>query len=52
MSRASSQKPKVDNRSNDIKGFVKPTVPNFPGTKSPTGFKPTGRFQSINRSRR
>jgi len=51
MSR-SSQKPKPDNSSTTVKGFIKPTVPNFPGTKSPTDFKPNARFQSINRSRR
>ncbi len=51
MSR-SSQKPKIDNKSTTVKGFIKPTVPNFPGTKSPVDFKPNARFQSINRSRR
>lgn len=48
----SSQKPKVDNKSTIVKGFNKPKVPNFPGTKAPTDFKPNARFQSINRSRR
>jgi len=52
MSRASNQKPKADNRSTIIKGFIKPSVPGFPGVKPTTGFKPTGRFQTINRSRR
>ena len=52
MSRASAQKPKVDNRSTIIKGFVKPTIPSFPGTKSPTNFKPTARMGTINRGRR
>jgi hypothetical protein len=47
-----TSKPRPDNRSTIIKGFVKPTIPGFPGTKAPTNFKPTGRFQSINRSRR
>lgn len=51
MSKPAS-KSKPDNRSTIIKGFVKPTVPSFPGTKAPTNFKPTGRFQTINRSRR
>ncbi len=51
MSR-SSQKPKIDNKSTVVKGFIKPTVPNFPGTKSPVDFRPNARFQSINRSRR
>ena len=51
MSR-SSQKPKIDNKSTVVKGFIKPTVPNFPITKPPTNFKPNARFQSINRSRR
>lgn len=45
-------KPKADNRSTIVKGFIKPTAPSFPGTKTPTNFKPTARFQSINRSRR
>lgn len=53
MSRSDTKRTSVDNRSTIIKGFIKPTtVPNFPGTKGPTNFKPTGRFQSINRSRR
>ncbi len=52
MSR-SSQKPKNDNRSTIIKGFVKPEIPiNFPGTKSPVNFKPNARFGTINRGRR
>jgi len=51
MSR-SSQKPKIDNKSTVVKGFIKPTAQNFPGTKSPVDFKPNARFQSINRSRR
>lgn len=45
-------KPKPDNRSTIIKGFVKPTIPNFPGTKSPVNFKPTARMGTINRGRR
>jgi hypothetical protein len=32
--------------------FQKPVVPNFPGNKANIDFRPTGRFQSINRSRR
>ncbi|MFA5749842.1 MAG: hypothetical protein WC895_01305 [Candidatus Shapirobacteria bacterium] len=52
MSR-SSQKPKVDNRSTIIKGFVKPEVLNFHNNnKSQPTFKPGPRFQSINRGRR
>lgn len=51
MSR-SSQKPKIDNKSTIVKGFIKPTIPNFSGTKSLSDFKPNARFQSINRSRR
>ncbi len=52
MSKPAS-KSKPDNRSTIIKGFVKPTIPgDFPGTKGSNNFKPTGRFQSINRSRR
>lgn len=47
-----SQKPKLDNKSTTVKGFIKPTLPNFAGTKSPVDFKPNARFQSINRSRR
>lgn len=45
-------KPKADNRSTIIKGFVKPTVLNFPGTKAPVNFKPTARMGTINRGRR
>jgi len=48
----SSGKSKPDNRSTIIKGFVKPNTPNFPNQKPDSGFRPTGRFQSINRSRR
>lgn len=51
MSRT-SQKPATDNRSTIVKGFIKPEVPNFPGTKSNPNFKPSGRFQTINRGRR
>ncbi|MDD4026684.1 MAG: hypothetical protein PHO75_00675 [Candidatus Shapirobacteria bacterium] len=51
MSR-SSQKPKNDNRSTVIKGFVKPEIPNFPGNKSPVNFKPNSRLGTINRGRR
>lgn len=51
MSKPAS-KPKVDNRSTIIKGFVKPTIPNFPGTKAPVNFKPTARMGTINRGRR
>ena len=51
MSR-SSQKPKSDNRSTIIKGFVKPVMPDFPGNKSPVNFKPNARFGTINRGRR
>lgn len=52
MSRSSQQKPKNDNRSTITKGFIKPEIPNFPGAKTPTSFKPNARFQSINRGRR
>jgi len=53
MSRSDTKRKSVDNRSTIIKGFVKPTVvPNFPGNKTPANFRPTGRFQTINRSRR
>jgi hypothetical protein len=52
MSRASNQKPKVDNRSTIVKGFVKPSTPSFPGTKTPTNFKPIARMGTINRGRR
>ncbi len=47
-----TSKPKVDNRSTILKGFIKPTVPNFSGTKSPVNFKPTARMGTINRGRR
>ena len=47
-----ASKPKVDNRSTILKGFVKPTIPNFPGTKGPVNFKPTARMGTINRGRR
>ena len=52
MSRASMKKTSNDNRSTITKGFVKPQVPNFPGTKTPTSFKPTARMGTINRGRR
>jgi hypothetical protein len=47
----------ADNSSKDSKPvkkpvFQKPVVPNFPGNKANIDFRPTGRFQSINRSRR
>jgi hypothetical protein len=42
----------TDNRSTITKGFIKPQIPNFPGTKAPTGFKPTARMGTINRGRR
>lgn len=45
-------KSKPDNRSTIVKGFVKPTIPSFPGTKSPVNFKPTARMGTINRGRR
>jgi len=48
----SSGKSKPDNRSTIIKGFVRPNVPGFPGTKSPVNFKPTARMGTINRGRR
>ena len=48
----SSNKPMTDNRSTIVKGFVKPEVPNFPGKKPTSGFKPGSRFQTINRGRR
>ena len=51
MSR-SSQKPKNDNRSTITKGFIKPEIPNFPGTKSAVNFKPNARMGTINRGRR
>ncbi|MDD4785081.1 MAG: hypothetical protein PHH12_01320 [Candidatus Shapirobacteria bacterium] len=48
----SSKKPSTDNRSTIVKGFVKPVVPDFPGTKAPTNFKPNARMGTINRGRR
>lgn len=48
----SSNKPITDNRSTIVKGFIKPEVPNFPGTKSPVNFKPNARMGTINRGRR
>lgn len=48
----SSNKPIVDNRSTITKGFIKPQIPNFPGTKAPVNFKPTARMGTINRGRR
>lgn len=47
-----SKKPKTDNRSTIVKGIIKPQILNFPGTKSPTNFKPTARMGTINRGRR
>ena len=52
MSRADDQKSKVDNRSTVIKGFIKPEIPNFRNNKNQSAFKPSPRFQSINRGRR
>lgn len=52
MSRSTTRKVATDNRSTIVKGFVKPEIPNFPGTKSAPNFKPGARFQTINRSRR
>jgi hypothetical protein len=48
MTKKSSKKIK----SNKTPVFQKPVIPNFPGTKGSSNFHPTGRFQSINRSRR
>lgn len=48
----SSKKPATDNRSTIIKGFTKPEIQNFPGTKAPVNFKPNARFGTINRGRR
>ena len=52
MSRSDIKKSSMDNRSTTIKGFIKPQVPNFPGTKAPTNFKPSARAGTINRGRR
>jgi hypothetical protein len=52
MSRADDQKPRVDNRSTVIKGFIKPDLVNFQNKSKPPAFKPGPRFQSINRGRR
>lgn len=32
--------------------FPQPNLPKFPGMKPDSNFRPTGRFQTINRSRR
>lgn len=47
-----SPKQKKTTPTNQIKNFNKPFISDFPGTKSPTDFRPNARFQSINRSRR
>ena len=52
MSRSDIKKQSTSNKSTIIKGFVKPQVPNFPGTRSPVNFKPTARMGTINRGRR
>ena len=52
MSRSSTRKVATDNRSLIVKGLIKQEIPNFPGNKSTSGFKPNARFQSINRGRR
>jgi hypothetical protein len=48
----SSKKSVTKKQPNVIKKFVKPGIPNFPGTKSSVNFKPNARFQSVNRGRR
>jgi len=52
MSRADDQKPRVDNRSTVIKGFIKPDVVNFRNSKNQSVFKPGPKFQTVNRGRR
>jgi hypothetical protein len=52
MKTQSSQKPKIDNRSTIIKGFIKPDISAFRTNKNQSTFKPGPRFQSINRGRR
>lgn len=52
MSRSTTRKLSTDNRSVAVKGIIKPDIPDFPGRKAPTAFKPGARFQSINRGRR
>ena len=47
-------KKKKSPKTNTVKPeFPKPNLPNFPNNNKPNGnFHPSGRFQSINRSRR
>ncbi len=52
MARLDNKKISTNNKSTITKGFIKPQIPNFPGTKSPINFRPSARMGTINRGRR